>query len=85
MMKKIHLLLLCLGMVAAVSAQNPTCYRIYLSDKANTQLICHNVPSISARDSTFRLQNRICPSTHNISSRFLRCTHKCSHWPSRNG
>ena len=36
MMKKIHLLLLCLGMVAAVSAQNPTCYRIYLSDKANT-------------------------------------------------
>ncbi len=25
-----------LGMVAAVSAQNPTCYRIYLSDKANS-------------------------------------------------
>jgi subtilisin family serine protease len=35
-MKKIHLLLLWLGMIAAVSAQNPTCYRIYLSDKANS-------------------------------------------------
>ena len=36
MVKRIHLLLLWLGMVAAVSAQNPTCYRIYLSDKANS-------------------------------------------------
>ena len=35
MVKRIHLLLLWLGMVAAVSAQNPTCYRIYLKDKAN--------------------------------------------------
>ena len=35
-MKKIHLLLLWLGMAAAVSAQNPTCYRVYLSDKANS-------------------------------------------------
>ena len=29
-------MLLWLGMVAAVSAQNPTCYRIYLKDKANS-------------------------------------------------
>lgn len=36
MVKRIHLLLLWLGMVAAVSAQNPTCYRIYLKDKANS-------------------------------------------------
>ena len=36
MMKKIHLLLLWLGMFAAVSAQSPTCYRIYLKDKANS-------------------------------------------------
>jgi subtilisin family serine protease len=36
MMKKIYLLFMWLGMVAAVSAQNPTCYRIYLSDKSNS-------------------------------------------------
>ena len=45
MVKRIHLLLLWLGMVAAVSAQNPTCYRIYLKDKANSPYSIDN-PSV---------------------------------------
>ena len=36
MLKKLHFLLLCFGLSIAVYAQNPTCYRIYLSDKNNT-------------------------------------------------
>ena len=35
-MKHIYFLLLCFGFAYALSAQSPTCYRIYLSDKKNS-------------------------------------------------
>lgn len=36
MIKKLYFLILCCGMSFAIFAQNPTCYRIYLSDKNNS-------------------------------------------------
>ena len=42
MMKKLFFLLLWFGISAAVCAQNPTCYRIYLSDKNNSPYSIEN-------------------------------------------
>ena len=42
MIKRIPLLLLWLGIAVATLAQNPTCYRIYLSDKNNTPYTIDN-------------------------------------------
>ena len=42
MIKKLHFLLLWFGLSATIYAQNPTCYRIYLSDKNNTPYSVEN-------------------------------------------
>ena len=42
MIKKLHFLLLWFGLSATIYAQNPTCYRIYLSDKNNTPYSIEN-------------------------------------------
>ena len=42
MIKKLYFLILCCGMSFAIFAQNPTCYRIYLSDKNNSPYSIEN-------------------------------------------
>ena len=42
MIKKLYFLILCLGVSFALYAQNPTCYRIYLSDKNNSPYSIEN-------------------------------------------
>ena len=42
MIKKLYFLILCFGMSFAIDAQNPTCYRIYLSDKNNSPYSIEN-------------------------------------------
>lgn len=42
MVKKLYFLILCCGMSFAIFAQNPTCYRIYLSDKNNSPYSIEN-------------------------------------------
>ena len=41
-MKRIYFSLLWFGMLSALYAQNPTCYRIYLSDKNNSPYSIEN-------------------------------------------
>ena len=42
MIKRIYFLLLWFGLLSAISAQNPTCYRIYLSDKNDSPYSIEN-------------------------------------------
>ena len=42
MIKRINFFLLWFGLLSAISAQNPTCYRIYLSDKNNSPYSIEN-------------------------------------------
>ena len=92
MVKRIHLLLLWLGMVAAVSAQNPTCYRIYLKDKANSPYSIDNPSAyLSQRAIDKRARFNIpiteqdLPVNPQYKQQILGWMRKCTSWPSPNG